>query len=315
MAAIIFTSGSTGTPKANLKYWGDLQKGVSKAAARFAIREKGIVSLIGTVPPQHMYGFEITVLISWYCGLILHTGCPLFPADVRDVLCNTQAPRLLITTPIHLRACQDAELEWPEIELVISATAPLSGELAASAEMALNTIVMEIYGTTETGSVASRRTKEGDWWQLYEQMQLSQEGNSCFIQGSHLPEKIVLNDYLELREHAYFRLIGRHEDMIKIAGKRASLSDLNHKLNAIAGVEDGAFLLPENGGGEVTRLVALVVASGLSRDNILSSLAKSIDPAFLPRRIYQVEALPRSTTGKLPRQALIETLEHLQQTS
>lgn len=311
LAAIIFTSGSTGIPKANLKYWGDLQKGISMAVARFAIRERGILSIIGTVPAQHMYGFENTVLMPWYCGISVHAGCPLFPADLRDTLGKTQAPRLLITTPIHLRACRAAELEWPEIELIISATAPLSGELAAAAEIALDTIVMEIYGSTETGSVASRRTKEGDWWHLYEQMGLLQEGDSCSIQGPQLPERIVLNDYLELRDQGHFRLIGRHEDMIKIAGKRASLSDLNHKLNAIAGVEDGAFVLPEMRGAEVTRLIALVVAPGLKRDDILASLAQSLDPAFLPRRIYQVEALPRSNTGKLPRQALIEMLEQL----
>ncbi|MCU7943430.1 MAG: AMP-binding protein [Candidatus Thiodiazotropha sp. (ex Cardiolucina cf. quadrata)] len=311
LAAIIYTSGSTGTPKANLKYWGDLQKGIGMAVARFAIRERGIRSLIGTVPQQHMFGFETTILIPWYCGITVHTGCPLFPADVRDALFHTQTPRLLITTPIHLRACQAAELEWPEIELVISSTAPLSGGLAASAETALSTLVMEIYGSTETGSVASRRTKEGDWWQLYDQMLLLQEGNRFSIQGPQLPEKIVLNDYLELQNHGRFRLVGRQEDLIKIAGKRASLGDLNHKLNAIAGVEDGAFLLPEKGDREITRLVAIVVAPGLSRDAILASLGKSLDPAFLPRRIYQVEALPRNSTGKLPRQSLVEMLEHL----
>jgi acyl-coenzyme A synthetase/AMP-(fatty) acid ligase len=315
LAAIIFTSGSTGTPKANLKYWGDLQKGISLAAARFAIRERGILGLIGTVPPQHMFGFETTILIPWYCGISVHTGCPLFPADVRNALSHTQSPRLLITTPIHLRACQTVELTWPEIELVISSTAPLGGELAASAETTLNTIVMEIYGSTETGSVASRRTKEGDRWRLYDRMQLLQEGMTFSIKGPQLPESIMLNDHLELLDHDCFRYIGRQEDLIKIAGKRASLSDLNHKLNAIAGVEDGAFLLPEKGDREITRLVAIVVAPGLSRDAILASLTRSLDPAFLPRRIYKVEALPRSDTGKLPRQALVEMLERLQQTS
>jgi acyl-coenzyme A synthetase/AMP-(fatty) acid ligase len=315
LAAIIFTSGSTGTPKANLKYWGDLQKGTSMAVAHFAIRERGILGLIGTVPPQHMFGFETTILMPWYCGITVYTGCPLFPADLRNAISITQSPRLLITTPIHLRVCQAADLEWPEIELVISSTAPLSGELAASAEASLKTIVMEIYGSTETGSVASRRTKEVDEWRLYDQMLLLQEGKTFSIQGPQLPEKIVLNDYLELYDHGCFRLIGRQEDLIKIAGKRASLSDLNHKLNAIAGVVDGAFLLPEQGDREIIRLAAIVVAPGLSKDAILASLAKSLDPAFMPRSIYQVEALPRSSAGKLPRQALVEMLERFQQMS
>jgi acyl-coenzyme A synthetase/AMP-(fatty) acid ligase len=315
LVAILFTSGSTGVPKANPKYWGDLQQGIGMAVKRLAIRERGILGLVGTVPPQHMYGLETTILMPWFCAIPVHAGRPLFAADVRDCLAEIQAPRLLISTPIHLRACHAAGLDWPETELVISATAPLSAELAVSVESTLKTTVMEIFGSTETGSIASRRTIEGDWWRLYEPMSLTQNGNDFAIHGPQLPEPIILNDYLELQDEARFRLIGRHEDMVKIAGKRASISDLNHRLNGITGIEDGAFVLPESQDGEVTRLVALVVAPGLNRDQIQASLAKSLDPAFLPRRIYQVEALPRSATGKLPRLALIDLLKRLRQTA
>jgi acyl-coenzyme A synthetase/AMP-(fatty) acid ligase len=97
--------------------------------------------------------------------------------------------------------------------------------------------------------------------------------------------------------------------MLKIAGKRASLGDLNQKLLAIPGVEDGVFIAPENLQNERQRLTALVVAPTLSKKQILHQLTQSIDAAFLPRPLHFVESLPRNSTGKLPREQLVSFLK------
>jgi len=52
------------------------------------------------------------------------------------------------------------------------------------------------------------------------------------------------------------------------------------------------------------RLTAYVVAPGCSAEEILGDLRARIDPAFLPRRVAVVAALPRDRLGKLPRNAL-----------
>lgn len=312
LVAILFTSGSTGKPTANLKYWGDLQKGAQLAADRFGIQADKVNSLLATVPPQHMYGLETSILIPWFGGIGVHSGRPLFPADVRDSLASLEGPRVLITTPVHLRACVAAELEWPEIEFLISATAPLSITLAEATEQMLNTQVLEIYGSTETGSIASRRTLEGDRWTLYEEMQLSRRDEQFLAQGPQLPQPVPLGDQLELLEEPFFKLLGRHSDMIKIAGKRASLGDLNHKLNEIEGVRDGTFVIPDSGDREVSRLIALVVAPTLDKETLLRELAQYLDAAFLPRPLYLVDKLPRSSTGKLPQEPLLRMISQLQ---
>ncbi len=313
LAAILFTSGSTGKPMANLKYWGDLHKGAQLAAERFGIRADEVSSLVATVPPQHMYGLETSMLIPWFGGIGVHSARPLFPADVRDALASMEAPRVLITTPLHLRACVAAELSWPEIKFLISATAPLKKSLAEAAEQMLNTQVLEIYGSTETGSIASRRTIDGEKWRLYEEMHLSRMDASFQARGPQLPQPVILGDRLELLEAPYFKLLGRHSDMIKIAGKRASLNDLNHQLNEIAGVEDGAFMLPDSDNSETSRLTALVVAPSLSKEILLAELARSLDPVFLPRPLYLVDKLPRSSSGKLPREPLLQMITELQE--
>ena len=53
-----------------------------------------------------------------------------------------------------------------ETDLVLSATAPLSQNLAREVEQRFQTRLLEIYGSTETGQIASRRTAETAEWQL-----------------------------------------------------------------------------------------------------------------------------------------------------
>ena len=102
-----------------------------------------------------------------------------------------------------------------------------------------------------------------------------------------------------------FRLLGRREDLVNIAGKRTSLGYLNHQLNQIEGVVEGVFVAPDEVGTEVRRLLALVVAPGLNERQLLAALAERLDPVFLPRPLIKVDALPRNDTGKVTRAALL----------
>ncbi len=96
-----------------------------------------------------------------------------------------------------------------------------------------------------------------------------------------------------------------------MAGKRSSIGFLNAQLNAIPGVEDGAFFLRDDSGESgVSRLGAVVVAPGQSGAAIVEQLRQRIDPVFLPRPLLLVEQLPRNAVGKLPQHALQGLAQH-----
>ncbi len=312
VAAIVFTSGSTGVARPHQKRWGDLVLHARLAARRLAIDASDRVTIVATVPAQHMYGLETTVLLPLIAGATVHSGRPFFPEDIRCALAEVPEPRILVSTPMHLQVCLAAALEWPAIECVISATAPLSKLLAAHVEQALRTRVVEIYGCTEAGSIASRRTVEGDLWHAYEGLTLREVDGAVQVSGAPLPDAVPLTDVLRLHGTATFHLLGRHSDMVNIAGKRASLAELNIRLTEIDGVVDGIFIAPESSADSVARLVALVVAPDLSENEILAALAPRIDPIFLPRPLHKVEALPRTDSGKLPKEALAEFLAQIE---
>ena len=310
LAAQVLTSGSTGAPAPHSKTWGLLVRNTRSGARRLA-SEMGRanlagVTLVATVPAQHMYGFESTVLIAMLAGAAFDTDRPFYAADIAAALARAPTPRMLVTTPFHLKMLLEAQIALPPIDLTVCATAPLAPQLAARAEAALGAPLMEIYGCTEAGQVATRRTTRGAEWQTYDDLTLSGNADRTTVQGGHVPQPTALADVLDVVDAQSFRLLGRSNDLINIAGKRSSLGHLNYHLNSIAGILDGAFWLPPAAADTVvTRLVAFVVAPAVTADalheRVVTALRRCVDPAFLPRRVIAVTALPRAAgTGKLP---------------
>ncbi len=305
VVAILFTSGSTGLPQPHRKTWGKLvRNGRAEAEALGLLRRPQ--AIVGTVPIQHSYGFESTFLIALHGGCQFAAGKPFYPQDIVDALQAVPRPRMLVTTPFHLSTLLASGLEVPAVDLVLSATAPLSPDLARRAEARCGAPVHEIYGSTESSALASRRTLDGAAWQPMRGVLLEHEGDTTHASGGHVEGRVPLADLIETRADGSFLLHGRHADLINIAGKRTSLAYLNHQLGAVPGVVDAAFFLPDapEGAEGVTRLVAFVVAPTLDARTVMAGLRPRLDAIFLPRPLVLVDALPRNSTGKLTRQAL-----------
>ncbi|MFN2348790.1 MAG: AMP-binding protein [Thioalkalivibrio sp.] len=316
-AALAFTSGTTGQPTPHAKTWGQLVESTRQAMVRFGLDQGEPPALVATVPAQHMYGLESAVLYALLAQGILVAERPFFPEDIRAAL-GVQAGAVLITTPFHLAACLRAGLHWPAPRMILCATAPLDAALAREAERQFRCPLMEIYGCTEAGAVASRRTTSDTTWQTYEGVHLlppdPAEPEVTRLQGPQHPAPIPLQDHVLPLNSERFELGERFSDQLNIAGKRASLADLNLRLRGIQGVVDGVFIPPENvEPGAMARLAALVVAPGLDETQILEALARAIDPAFLPRPLILLDRMPRSSTGKLPRRMLLDLLAAHQQ--
>jgi acyl-coenzyme A synthetase/AMP-(fatty) acid ligase len=244
-------------------------------------------------------------------GVGVHAGRPFFPADVAAALADVPAPRVLVTTPVHLRALVDSGVPLPPIAAIVSATAPMPLALAQAAEQRFGAPLQEMFGATETCVFASRRPTVDEDWRLYDGVTLHPQPDGTVVDAPQLDAPIALADIVSLSDNGRrFRLRGRHADMLEIAGKRASLADLTRRLLAIPGVRDGVVLQLADGDAlGVHRVAALAVAPGLDEQRILEALRDAIDPVFLPRPLRLVDALPRNETGKLPRAALLELLQ------
>jgi acyl-coenzyme A synthetase/AMP-(fatty) acid ligase len=306
LAAIVFTSGSTGTPLPYKKTWGRLARCVRDGAPRLGLSDGRAHVLIGTVPAQHMYGFESTVLLALMSGNSFCAERPFYPADIAAAVAALPRPRVLVTTPVHLRALLASGIDLPPMDLIVSATAPLDQTLARAVEAKFRAALLEIYGSTETGQIAIRRTADTAAWRLWPDVRLKISNGEVFAHGGHLEQLTAMQDVIELTGGDEFLLHGRSADLVNVAGKRSSFGYLNAQLNAIPGVTDGVFFLRDGATGStgVARLGAVVVAPTLSAAALTEHLRQRIDPVFLPRPLIMVERLPRNATGKLPQQEL-----------
>jgi acyl-coenzyme A synthetase/AMP-(fatty) acid ligase len=315
VVVIGYTSGSTGRPKANPKTWG----GFSASTALNVSRLREVLPatpdgrqpwIVATVPPQHMYGMELSVLMPLLGGMGIHAAHPLYPADIAAALSDVRAPRVLVSTPVHLRALLEAGVDLPDLAAVVSATAPLAAELARAIEQRCGTVLLEYFGSTETCVIASRRTAIEAAWRPYPGVKLQPVDDGTRVDAPWFGAPIVLQDVVEVLAGGTFAVRGRNADMVEVAGKRASLADLTRRVLAIPGVTDAVVFQPDDTGSTtVRRLAALVVAQELTEAQILAQLAPMVDPVFLPRPLLRVPRLPRNDVGKLPRGQLLAALK------
>lgn len=303
LAAELYTSGSTGVPQAHRKTWGMLVQGAQQVAAELKLDG----TLLGSVPSQHMFGLESTIMLPMQAGLMLAGGCPLLPQDIQSAMERQPSPLWWATTPLHLRACVQSGLPFPRLAGIVCATQTLAPDLARAAETCFQAPLYEIYGCTEAGAIGLRRPAQDAEWRLLPDCEMTHRGEHTWLSGKRSPTPLCLPDHIEVLPDGRFLLLGRHASLVKVGGKRMHLDALNQILLSVPGIEDGVFFQRVEGG----RLTALVVASDPDPAALLAALRKQIDPVFLPRPIHWVSALPRNAMGKLPLQALQQLVDEL----
>jgi len=310
-AAMLFTSGSTGRPTAHAKSWGQLWRGAANFTAALAWTPPVSYAIVGSVPPQHMFGLESTVMLPWHAGVPVHAHKPLLPADLEIALAQCARPCWWMTTPVHLRPPLQAAIALRELAGIVASTMSLPPALAAAAEARWQVPVMEIYGSTETGALAIRRTASDEWWTPLRGVELNRradgEATRIYAAGSHIDVPVLLADDLRFNPDGRFLWLGRSADMLKIGGKRASLAALNQWITEIPGVDDAVYFVPDAAGDAAThddahparRLAAFYVSATLSPEQVRVALRARVDPVFVPRPLLRVPELPRNANGKL----------------
>lgn len=308
LCSIAFTSGSTGAPQPNEKFWRTLAVGARGDTRLLLGDDHEHLNVVATVPPQHMWGLGTSILMPLFAHMAISDRTPFFPQDIVDSLNVLPGPVGLISSPIHLESLLRSGVRPARLDHIFTATAPLSKELAMDLEAAFEARVLDIFGCTESGILAARNTSTDELWTYADNFELYATREGVRIRADHLPEDVLLPDIVELVGDRQYRWIGRQADMVNIAGKRGSLADINQQLRQVPGVTDGVVFARNEQPG---RLAALVVAPDLAIAEVLTGLKERVDPVFLPRPIYKVDALPRQETGKIAVKAVHELFEQI----
>lgn len=316
----VYSSGSTKQPKCNVKTW-EMLRGGAAITDQIIQDLKALpseVGLLGTTPHGHMYGLEATIFATLGFGHCTYRDTIFYPADLEQAIDAARAcgisKLVLITSPAHLRFLEPAILAAPEIICVLSATAPFPAALATRLAARENLKVMEIYGSTETGSMALRQTAFEEAWTMAAGFALQNDQSSCLASAPHLPTPIPLEDEVEHHPDGRFTLLGRAGDMVSMRGKRSRLAALNAILSDVAEISDGVFLHARGSESDTLAIAAAppqdsALSEAEMRARIRHHLLQHLDAAFVPKKVIFLPQIPRSATGKVTRATIADLLK------
>ena len=303
----LFTSGSAGEPVRIDKTMASLCDEAQALCRQFVWPEGAVVA---TVPPQHLYGLTFSILLPWFLGAAWIDEVPLYPRDVLRAVRSSGA-RTLISVPAQYRAMLQDKTDLRGVHCVSSA-APMPAMLAHEWQQQTGDDLLEIYGSTETGVIASRRQLTEPGWSPLKQVDLSVTRDVLQVcspyTGAGRATPVQSGDRVELLSNGLFHLQGRADAIVKVAGRRVSLTRVESSLLDCHGVLDAAVVaMPAPGRVRDVEICAAIVTHDQAETSVRSlrtRLRDRLEGVEVPRRIVFVEQLPRSARGKLSLEAV-----------
>lgn len=183
---------------------------------------------------------------------------------------------------------------------------PLAQDDARAFFEAHGVVPTEIFGSSETGGVATRTGGAG-WSPLPGVGVAAGPDGRLSVDSPFLapgmPRPYVTSDVVDFAPDGTFSHVGRVDGVVKVAGIRVSLPSMERALCATGQVSDAAVVAVPTDDGRGQALFAAIVPTGAPLDApaVRALLEDQFERASLPRRVVCVEALPREDNGKLQR--------------
>ncbi len=308
----IFTGGSTGTPQVWSKTAENLFGEGFFLAKRFAVTEHDCI--LATVSPYHIYGLLYSVILPLVSSATVVGETPSFPNEI-VASANAQKATVLASVPVHYRVLRHKKMS---LRLAFSSAGMLDRE---DNEMFCRQNahgIVEVYGSTETGGIATRNRSQGEeFFTPFSPIQWKIIDSRLAVHSPFISPELPVDaagffttgDRVEAEGTDQFSLQGRIDTVTKVGGKRVDLEEVSLLIKKEPGVSDCVVMaLPETGGREHC-IVALIEGDAANSKAIKKSLALNLEAYALPRRIKKVERIPVTKNGKYDWTAIVRLLK------
>ena len=305
----LFTGGSTGKPKVWSKSPRNLLTEAFYIREKFALSDKDI--FVATVPPYHIYGLLFSILVPFVSRARILPDIYTFPQEIISTI-NKNKASVLVSVPIHYRVLKVDNLSAPSLRHAFSSAGVLDRSDGLHFLDKTGMGITEIYGSTETGGIASRCVSQNtDRWKAFDIVSWRlKESRLCVKSDFTSPEMerdaegfCLTGDEAREEENNSFVLMGRADGVVKVAGKRVDLLDVQNKIKTLPTVSDAFVIaLPSDKGRESD--IAAVVACDLTETHLKKLMMDVMEPYAVPRRIKIVSSITRTATGKIDRRRI-----------
>ncbi|MCL4100859.1 MULTISPECIES: AMP-binding protein [unclassified Fibrobacter] len=307
---VMYTSGTTGEPKAVFKLFLQFENELFELVKVFG-NDWVDHKVYSTVNHHHIYGLLFSVLLPIATGLPFRRRRIDFPQELAGLV-NEKA--VIASSPAYLKrlaADSDKPFDFKCAPIIYSSGGPLPKEVAERACELTGYWTMEIYGSTETGGIAYRQSKNGPVWTPFEVCKMSLGENDCLnIKSSYIlePDGFTTGDLVDIYDDGRFLLKGRSDSIVKIEEKRISLPEVENRLKQTGLVQD-VRVVPMVGKRQY--LAAAIVLNAEGREKFAGStklqmnnffhdyLVKFIENTVSPKKWRYLEELPQNTEGKI----------------
>jgi acyl-coenzyme A synthetase/AMP-(fatty) acid ligase len=310
----IFTGGSTGTPQIWSKTGENLFGEGFSLARHFAVTEQDCI--VATVPPCHIYGLLFSIILPLVSGASVIMDSPSYPGEIADAI-QQQGATLLAGIPPHYRALRGKKVAASALRLAFSSAGMLDADDNASFTHLNKVGIVEVYGSTETGGIATRNRSIGETsFTTFPTVSWTIKDERLCVRSSYLSPELPVagdgffttGDRVEQCGSNQFILKGRVDGVTKVGGKRVDLEEVRAVIKKVPRVSDCVVLaLPEPGGRE-HRIVALIQGTEIEMDLLRKTLAASLEFYALPRLLKTIDRIPLQENGKYDRDAITHLL-------
>lgn len=314
---IFYTSGSTGKPKAIEKKLSQLEAEVEVLHHLWSQSSQGC--FLSTVSHHHLYAFLYSVL--WpVCS-----GCRIERKTFTywgDLLGKSQPGDFLISSPAHLgRFSVLSECPPAHFGHAFSSGAPLAYEAAIESKKYLGLLPIEVYGSTETGGIAFRQQEQPSTpWRRFDCVELSNgPENKLRVKSPYIDGHYQTEDLIEWVNADSFHLLGRADRVVKVEGKRVSLSEIENQLRKSPLVTDAAALVLDKSYRDELGAVIVLSKQGIEKlqnigkaaltRHLRKALSFYFHAVVLPRKWRFIDAIPVNPQGKHLRSSLKNLFE------
>ncbi|QPZ39827.1 long-chain-fatty-acid--CoA ligase [Paramicrobacterium chengjingii] len=348
VAVIQYTSGTTGSPKGAVLTHANLLANAAQARAWVPTITPGDCVVYAVLPMFHAYGLTLCLTFAMSMGARLVLFPKFDPDLVLKAVRKHPPTFFPAVPPIAQRllsAAQEKGVSLKGTEICISGAMPLSQDLVEPWEEASNGYLIEGYGLSECSPVlmanpVSPGRKAGTVGlplpnteirvvdpenpsvdvERGEPGELIARGPQVFSGYFNKPDETAAvftddgwfrtGDIVTLDDEGFVAVVDRKKELIITGGFNVSPSEVENALCSHPSVDEAAVVgLPSKHSGEDV-VAAVTAAPGATIDpEELRAFARDIlTPYKVPRRIVQVDELPKSLIGKVLRKDVRESL-------
>jgi long-chain acyl-CoA synthetase len=305
------TSGSTGAPRGLPVGHDQMIADASQVCLTMGITPAD--SNLAAIPLGYSYGLGSIVVPLLVQGTrVVCASGPLPHAIAAEAA--RHSPTVFPAVPPILRALASSSVErrsLASLRLVVSAGSPIEPGEAREFESRFGTPVHGFYGTSETGGIAFDRT--GEATRLGRSVGRPLEGvrirfgssgrftvTSAAVAGSG---SFSPGDRARRNRLGELVLLGRSDRVVKLAGRRVDLAEIEAALRLVPGVRE-AFAHVHAASG----LLCAAVAPGPSPAEVRRELRSRVAAWKVPSRILALPSLPATARGKTDSRRLAQLL-------